>query len=217
MYKLHGFALSNYYNLVKLALLEKALPFEEVAVFPPAKPDFLQKSPMGKIPCLEVGTGRYLTETQVILDYLEETHPEPALYPEDPFGRAKVRELMRVMELYLELPARRLYPAAFFGGAVSEETRNEVRGGLEKACDALQKMAHFDAYLTGDTLTWADLAAVIHLPVVSLATRRVYGENLLATIPGVADYLERLRARPTVQTLQEAQNRGATQMFKRPS
>lgn len=34
MYKLHGFALSNYYNLVKLALLEKALPFEEVAVFP---------------------------------------------------------------------------------------------------------------------------------------------------------------------------------------
>ena len=52
MYKLHGFALSNYYNLVKLALLEKALPFEEVAVFPPAKPDFLQKSPMGKIPCL---------------------------------------------------------------------------------------------------------------------------------------------------------------------
>jgi glutathione S-transferase len=217
MYKLHGFALSNYYNLVKLALLEKGLPFEEVAVFPPAKPDFLQKSPMGKIPCLEVGTGCYLTESQVILDYLEETHPEPAFYPEDPFARAKVRELMRVMELYLELPARRLYPAAFFGGAVSEETRNEVRGVLEKACDALQKMAHFDAYLTGDMLTWADLAAVIHLPVVSLATRRVYGENLLATIPGMTDYLERLRARPTVQALQEAQNRAASQMFKRPS
>ena len=109
MYKLHGFDLSNYYNLVKLALLEKGLPFEEVAVFPPAKPDFLQKSPMGKIPCLEVGTGRYLTETQVILDYREETHPEPALYPEDPFGRAKVRELMRVMELYAG-------PAALSGG-----------------------------------------------------------------------------------------------------
>jgi glutathione S-transferase len=216
MYTLYGFGLSNYYNLVKLALLEKSLPFQEITVFPPPKPDFLQKSPMGKIPCLEVAAGRYLTETQVILDYLEETHPEPALYPEDPFARAKVRELMRVMELYLELPARRLYPAAFFGGSVSEEARVEARAVLEKARHALQEMAHFETYLTGEALTWADLAAAVHLPVVSLATRRIYGENLLAAIPGLADYLERLRARPSVQMLQEAQNRAASQMLKRP-
>ena len=209
MYRLYGFALSNYYNLVKLTLLEKGLPFEEVPVFPPPKPEFLQKSPMGKIPCLEIETGRYLSESQVILDYLEETHPEPALYPEDPYARAKVRELMRVMELYLELPARRLYAQAFFGGTVSDETREQVRAQVEKASAAFGQMARFDGHLAGGELSFADLAAVIHLPLVSLATRRVYGEDLLAPLVGLPDYLGRLRQRPCVQTVIESQKQAS--------
>lgn len=214
MYKIYGFGLSNYYNLVKLVLLEKGLPFEEIPVFPPARPDFLLKSPMGKIPCLEVDDGRYLSESQVILDYLEETHPEPSLYPGDPFTRAKMRELMRIIELYLELPARRLYPAAFFGGSVSEEISREVRAQLEKARAAFGHLARFDAYLSGETLSLADLAAVVHLPVVSLATRRVYGGNLLATLPELAGYLARLQERPCVQAVMAGQKQASAQFIK---
>ena len=209
MYRLYGFALSNYYNLVKLTLLEKGLPFEEVPVSFPPQPEFLQKSPMGKIPCLEIDAGRYLSESQVILDYLEETHPEPALYPEDPYARAKVRELMRVMELYLELPARRLYAQVFFGGTVSEDTRREVRAQIEKAGAAFGQMARFEGYLSGGELSLADLAAVIHLPLVSLATRRIYGEDLLAPLVGLPDYLGRLRQRPCVQTVLEGQKQAS--------
>ena len=51
MLKLHGFPSSNYYNIPKLALLEKGIEFEEVLCFVGAgeeyKPDYLNKSPMG--------------------------------------------------------------------------------------------------------------------------------------------------------------------------
>src|SRR5690606_10371868 len=125
MLKLYGFPVSNYYNVVKAALLEKGMAFEEVQTQASGAPEYLAISPMGKVPCLETPQGAF-SESQVMLDYLEEAQPEPRLYPADAFARAKVRELLRVLELYLELPARRLYPEAFFGGSVSEQTKAEV-------------------------------------------------------------------------------------------
>ena len=64
MIKLHGMPLSNYYNVVKCVMLEKEVPFEEVAVKPNQESDYLLKSPMGKVPCMETAAG-FLTETSV--------------------------------------------------------------------------------------------------------------------------------------------------------
>ncbi|MCB1617753.1 MAG: glutathione S-transferase N-terminal domain-containing protein, partial [Pseudomonadales bacterium] len=50
MLKLYGFAVSNYYNIVKHYLLEKEIPFEAVTVAPSQEPALLAKSPMGKVP-----------------------------------------------------------------------------------------------------------------------------------------------------------------------
>ncbi len=129
MLTLCGFSASNYYNKVKLALLEKGVAFEEEMVFPSRDEALLAFSPMGKVPYLRTATGA-LSESQAIVEYLEEVYPGTPLYPADPMARAKCRELIHVIELYLELPARRLYPQAFFGGTVSEETRKQVRPGL---------------------------------------------------------------------------------------
>ena len=52
MLKLHGFSVSNYYNMVKLALLEKGLPFEEVTFYGGQAPQALEVSPRGKVPVL---------------------------------------------------------------------------------------------------------------------------------------------------------------------
>ena len=85
MLKLHGFSVSNYYNMVKLALLEKGLPFEEVTFYGGQAPQALEVSPRGKVPVLETEHG-FLSETSVILDYIEQTQSGKALLPADPFG-----------------------------------------------------------------------------------------------------------------------------------
>ena len=114
MLKLCGFAVSNYYNKVKLSLLEKGIPFEEELAYPSQKEEFRKDSPMGKVPFLRTDRG-VLTESQVLTEYIEDMYPEPALYPKDPFERARCRELIEHIELHIELPARRLYAEAFFG------------------------------------------------------------------------------------------------------
>jgi len=198
MLKLYGFSVSNYYNVVKAALLEKGMDFEEVEAYTPLNGEILKISPMGKVPCLETAQGA-MTESQVMLDYLEEVQPEPALYPSDAFARAKVRELLKVIELYLELPARRLYPEVFFGRKVSDETKAEVRPELEKGVKALSHLARFEPYIAGETFGYADIAACIHFPLVRDVSKRIYDTDVLASIEGVDDYLKRIRERPSMQ------------------
>ncbi len=108
MLQLCGFAISNYYNKVKLVLLEKGLPFEEQRVMTRSKDEaVLSCSPLGKIPFLKTEQGA-LCESQVIVDYLEAVYPDPPLLPADPFAAAKVRELATFVDLHLELVAREL-------------------------------------------------------------------------------------------------------------
>jgi len=57
MLKLHGFSVSNYYNMAKFALLEKGLAFDEVSAMPSQEADYKAKSPMGKVPCIETDKG----------------------------------------------------------------------------------------------------------------------------------------------------------------
>jgi glutathione S-transferase len=156
MLKLYGFPVSNYYNMVKLALLEKGFEFEEVIMRPSQESDYLAKSPMGKVPCLEAAEG-FLSETNVILDFLEDISPGVPFYPENHFARAKVRELMKSIELYLELVARQLYRGVFFGETLSEELKNKVKPELEKGLTALKRLLVFSPYAAGDNLTYADL------------------------------------------------------------
>jgi len=197
MLTLCGFSASNYYNKVKLALLEKNLGFQEEQVW--VGQCDLAATPLGKVPYLKTEHGT-LCESQVILDYIEAAHPQPALVPTDPFGAAKVRELITFLELHLELVARNLYGEAFFGGKVSDGTKEKVGQQLEKNIAAFAKLAKFAPYVGGDRFTLADCAAIVHLPLVSGATKVIYGRDYLAELP-VRDYLKKMGERPHVQTV----------------
>jgi glutathione S-transferase len=180
MITLCGFAISNYYNKVKLALLEKGIPFTEEHVGTGAKDDtVLGASPLGKIPFMRTEAGT-LCESQVMVDYLEAAFPQPALVPADPFAAAKVRELATFIDLHLELVARELYTQAFFGGTVSESAQARVRKQLEKHIVGFKRLARFSPYVAGDTFTVADCSAWVSLPLVGMATKIVLGEDLLA-------------------------------------
>lgn len=177
---LGGFALSNYVNKVKLVLLEKGLPFTEERVAPGHKPDdLLAASPLGKVPFLRTEHGT-LCESSAIVDYLEALAPIPALLPANPWAAAKVRELAVFIDLHLELVAREIYPQAFFGGSISDSQKARVRKLLDKNILGFKKLAKFSPYVAGDIFTQADCAAYVSLPLVALASKIVYGEDLLA-------------------------------------
>jgi glutathione S-transferase len=204
MLKLCGFHISNYHNKVRIALLEKGIAFDEdPRCHPSQKEEFTARSPMGKVPFVELDGGVTLAESQAICEYLEEAYPQKPLYPLDPLARAKVRELTTVIELHLELVARRLYRQAFFGGTVSDEVKEAVEKDLAKGLRALDQLAKFSPYIAGKDLTLADCAAFVHLPLVTLSTKIIYGRDVLEGMAQVKPYLKMLGERPAFRQVNE--------------
>lgn len=212
MIKVCGFRISNYHNKVLIALLEKGIAYEEDSnVRPSQKNEYLALSPMGKVPYLEVD-GTRLCESEVILEYLEDAYPRKPLLPKDPLARAKVRELNTVIELHLELVARRLY-GAFFGKPPSDGTKQSVETELAKGLRAFKALAKFEPFVAGNEFTIADCAAAVHLPVISLATKLAYGKDALEDMPQVKPYLKMLGERPAVAKV-NADRRAASEAAK---
>jgi len=200
MLTLCGFPISNYYNKVKLALLEKNVPFVEEFVSP-RNPDeaALANSPLGKIPYIRTPEGS-LCESQAILEYIEAAYPEPPLLPADPFAAGKVRELITFIDLHLELVARELYAQAFFGGTVSDSAQARVRKQLERNIAGFKRLVKFSPYAAGDTFTQADCAAFASLPLIGMATKGVLGEDLLlAAGVDYKPYIKLIGERPSAQ------------------
>ncbi|MEO8058973.1 MAG: glutathione S-transferase [Burkholderiales bacterium] len=180
MLLLCGSTISNYYNKVKIALLEKGVPFTEELVKTGGKDEaVLSATPLGKIPFVRTEHGT-LCESQAILDYIERRYPNPPLLPADPFQAAKVHELVTFVDLHLELVARELYPKAFFGGELSEANGARIEKLLKRNLAGFMRLAKFSPYVAGATFTQADCAAWASLPLVSMATRAAFGEDLLA-------------------------------------
>lgn len=197
MLKLCGFAASNYYNKVKFALLEKGVDFEEELVWTNRSPELLARSPLGKVPFFETDHG-HLCESQVMMDYIEQAYPQKPLIPADPYQAAKVRELITFLELHLELVARELYAEAFFGGKVSDEVKERTLKLLKRNVKGFATLAKFSPYIAGSQFTMADCAGMVHLPVVSMASKAIYGEDVLADLP-TREYVKMLGERPTAQ------------------
>ena len=95
---------------------------------------------------------------------------------------------------------RELYPQAFFGGTVSESNQARVRKLLEKNIAAFKRLARFAPYVAGSEFTSADCAAFVSLPLVAMASKAIYGVDLLAE--GGVDwkpYIKLVGERPSAQ------------------
>ena len=199
--KLCGFAVSNYYNKLKIQLLEKAVPFDEELVWVnPVEPATYHRSPMGKVPFLDTPHG-CISESAVCAEYIEQAYPHHPLMPADPFEAAKVREIIAYLELHVELVARQLYPQAFFGGKVSDAVKEKVGKQLQKNVAAFAKVAKFEPFIGGSELTLADCAAAVNLPLVTAVSKTIYGNDFLADLP-VKSYMKMWSERPSMQRVQ---------------
>ena len=198
MIKLHGFSTSNYYNVPKLALLEKGIDFEEILSYtgasPKYNPEYLNMSPLGKVPALEVPEG-FISESRAILEYIESAYPQHALLPSSPYGIAKVHELSQFIEIYLELVARRLILNLLSGKEPDPTVVKEVEHSLNKAASALGKLSSFETFAYGNEFTLADIAAILHLPMVRAVGEKFMGKDPLADVPGLSEYCMRMEKR----------------------
>lgn len=187
MITLHGFPTSNYYNIVKHALLYKQIPFQEHLIFTD-NDKLLAVSPVGKVPAITTAEGVTLSESSVICDFIEEAYPDTPLYPESVTERAIVRQIMKIAELYFELPSRRLIPYVFSGTQAPDTLKQEVRQVLARGIPALNQLCQFSPWIAGQALTMADIYMhYVNVVVIGCASTQL-DWDVLAEIPGMKEW-----------------------------
>lgn len=192
MISIYGSPVSNYYNTVLASLHYKAIPFREIHLSAAEDEDILRKSPMGKIPYIH-DMQNYLSETTVILEYLEEKFPASNLYPQDVLQRGRVRQLIKFIELYVDAPARKLFPGVFWFESNHSLHVEEVKPLMEKGLSAVDALVNRRAqYLMGDTVSYADFYAYFSFHVANQVTESQYGWSFLSERPEIRQSFEQL-------------------------
>ncbi len=166
---LHGFSYSNYYNIPKHALLYKGVSFTEDLVYPTAE-GFDKLNPALKVPCMTTDDGQHLSEASVLCEYIEDAYPDKPLLPSDTFTRNRVRQIMRMSELYLELPNRRLLGFTFSGTQAPDSLVEEVKAVVQRGVNSLNALGSFDPWVVGDEFTMADIYLFYVLAVADMGT-----------------------------------------------
>src|SRR5438876_1529036 len=170
----------------RIALAEKGLSYEAVEIDLDDRPAWIyEKNPLGRVPVYEEEGGLVLPESRVIMEYLEERYPEPALWPADPAERALGR-------LWLERFDDRL------GRAYYALRRGEGGDELDAKLAALDRALEARPYLSGGEYGLADIG---YVPWILRARDRL--EVSLERFPDLSDWLERLAARPAVAAERE--------------
>lgn len=167
--KLYNYFRSSASFRVRIALELKGLPYDYVPVHlvkgEHRKESYTSVSPTGLVPMLVTGSGERLGQSMAVIEYLDETHPEPLLLPRDPVGRAHVRALAQLVACEIH-PLNNLRVLKYLVNELKldEERKNEwyrhwVRTGLEAFERELAQRPR-SAYCWGDTPTMADCCLV---------------------------------------------------------
>ncbi|MCP5274531.1 MAG: glutathione S-transferase family protein [Burkholderiales bacterium] len=138
------------------------------------QPGFLKKNPLGAVPVLGLENGSYLTESLVIMEYLEELYPEPCMIGRTPLERAYTRQIERFIELNIFNPVAQI----FFHTQPFFSDKNQVfaiadaaRAKLPVVLELLDLKLNGREFVTANTPTIADctlFAACIHAKRVDI-------------------------------------------------
>lgn len=196
MIRLHTHPFSTFARRVKIALLEKNIPHEEVFVDLAGRqqrtPAYLALNPYSRVPTLEED-GFVLYESSAILMYLEDEHPEPALIPGDARGRAQVDMHLRLCDAQMATPSgviifqKRFFPEAKW----NLDAIKKASADIAKHLAILDKQLDGVDYLVHDRYTLADIAYIPFLQFLPIMVEP-------AQVPAnVAAWSARLLARPS--------------------
>ncbi len=201
----YGAALSPFVRKVRVALMEKGLNYEHVHVDPFKKPeDYHEISPFGRIPAFKDGD-KILADSAVICSYLQSKYPEPALYPADPYERARTLWFEKFGDYELSPIAtfdifRNRVVMKLIGQSCNEDkVADALNQKLPPLLDYLEKEIGRNEFIAGNQLTVADIAIASQVANMELGGERI--DNSLW--PNTAAYVERMLARPHFAALIE--------------
>lgn len=197
MVVLYEHPLSPFAQKVKIALAEKGIAFESRLpdIIGGDLDEFARLNPRREVPTL-VDDDVAVFDSTIILEYLEDRWPTPALLPASPADRARVRTLEELCDTYYEAVNWAVMEVRVFQRATGEQaSRLEARAAQQQAgCNAhLERELGGRTWFNGEHFGWGDLCVV---PFVHAAA--VTGSALNADSP-LGAWLERARARPSVQ------------------
>ena len=155
-------ALSSYSAKVRLVLCVKGVAFEERS--PPngyRSPEYRSIVPMGTLPAIQMGDF-VLSESEAINEYLEESHPEPAMLPRDLQLRARLRFLGRFHDLVLEPKVRALFPHVRPANRDNEQVL-ALRQDIERRIGQLAEWTDPQPYLLTRFISLADCGPLVTL------------------------------------------------------
>lgn len=181
--------LCPYVQRAAIALEEKGVAFERIDVDLAGKPDwFLAVSPLGKVPLLKVGDA-VIFESAVILEYLEETQPNP-LHPADPLRRAEHRA-------WMEFGSAILNDIWAFYMAADEATFRNKAGALAEKFERLERRLGEGPYFDGARFRLVD---AVFGPVFRYfdAFDRIADFGILSAKPGIEAWRRALAGRPSI-------------------
>jgi maleylacetoacetate isomerase len=176
--KLIGYFRSSAAFRVRIALNLKGIAvehaFRHLRKGEQSAPDYAALNPQKLVPALVLDSGEVLTQSLALLEYLEETHPEPPLLPKDPVGRARVRALALIPTADIH-PIQNLRVMAYLRERYgqSEEaafawSRHWIETGFAAYEASVANDRRTGTFSHGDQPTMADLCLV---PQVFNATR----------------------------------------------
>jgi glutathione S-transferase len=213
MIKLYGLEISNYYAAVKAFMLEKGFQFEEVAISPSYSEPYIELSPMGKMPFIEVDEG-YLSETSAILGFLESCVPDQPMTPADPFASAKMSELLKVVELYVSNESARLVGHVFFGAELNQPVADQIKPVMVKGLAAVGRLASFSPFMMGSQITMVDIYAYYIVMNARIIAKKVWGWDLLSDMEGLGEWMRMMSQRPMIKLVDDQRNVAIAKMFE---
>jgi glutathione S-transferase len=206
MIKLYGASVSPYVRKVMVALAEKALAYEHVPVGPGDKSaDFLEASPLGKIPALSDGDFG-IADSTAIATYLDEAYPANRLYLQTPKERAQVVFFDKFGDTLMTPNAGRIFfqriaLPRFFGGVTDEAVvKTTIETDLPPILNHLTRLLGDKAWLMGDRFTMADISCVCGF----VNARYAGWEPDAAAYPALTAWIARTLARPSFAKALEA-------------
>jgi glutathione S-transferase len=202
MARLYHFALSPFCRKVRLVLAEKRIEVDlvEEKYWEPTT-EFLRRNPAGKVPVLKID-GMFLSDSNAICEYIEETVPEPPLMPADPLGRVEVRRLVQWFddkfhqEVTRNLVYERVNKKIMRGGYPDGKAVKTGAAKIKFHLDYMTWLLDHRRWLAGDRMTLADFTAAAHLSCLDYISDVDWNRSAV-----VKDWYAKVKSRPAFRSI----------------